>query len=167
MADTPRTREVRNVYSASAEGDFGPLLGLYADAITFHVAGQHPLAGDYQGREAVQGYLRAVASTAGGRSGFAVTSAFTDETEDLVLVEGTAFHGDPPFVRPVVHLLRFEDGRVVEFWDNPFDQAAEDRFWRSRTIPAQRDRRTPRPGGPISRPLSRMLGGEAPPPPLD
>jgi hypothetical protein len=67
-----------------------------------------------------------------------VTSAFTDESGDLLLVEGTAFHGDEPFVRTIVHLIRLRDGMVAEFWDNPFDQRAEDRFWSAR-VPAQRE----------------------------
>jgi uncharacterized protein len=97
--------------------------------VVFHVAGEHPLSGDHVGLAAVRRYLAAVTRATNGRGGFSVTSAFTDGSGELLLVEGTAFHGDEPFVRTILHLLRLKDGLVVEFWDNPFDQRAEDRFW--------------------------------------
>jgi ketosteroid isomerase-like protein len=105
--------------------------------VVFHVAGDHPLSGDHVGLEAVRRYVDTVTSASNGRAGFSVTSAFTDESGALLLVEGTAFHGDEPFVRTIVHLIRLEDGLVVEFWDNPFDQRAEDQYWSAR-VPAQR-----------------------------
>ena len=90
--------------------------------VVFHVAGNHPLSGDHVGVEAVRRYVADVTRATNGRGGFSVTSAFTDDSGELLLVEGTAFHGDEPFVRTILHLLRLEDGVVVEFWDNPFDQ---------------------------------------------
>jgi ketosteroid isomerase-like protein len=117
--------------------------------VVFHVAGDHPLSGDHVGVEAVRRYVAEVTRATNGRGGFSVTSAFTDDSGELLLVEGTAFHGEEPFVRTILHLLRIEDGVVVEFWDNPFDQRAEDRFWAAR-FPSQRHRpvaAAARPGG--------------------
>jgi ketosteroid isomerase-like protein len=133
MPTDSRTEAVRRVY-ADFRRDPDRYFARFADDVVFHIAGHHPLSGDYTGLPAVRRYLEALAEVGGG---FTVTAVFTDETGDMVLVEGTAFHGDEPFVRTVVHLLRLEDGLLAEFWDNPFDQVAEDRFWRSR-IPAQR-----------------------------
>jgi hypothetical protein len=109
--------------------------------VVFHVAGDHPLSGDHVGLEAVRRLLSAVRDATHGRGGFSVTSAFTADSGELLLVEGTAFHGDEPFIRTIVHLVRLQDGLVVEFWDNPFDQRAEDRFWSAR-FPGQRARST-------------------------
>ena len=86
----------------------------------------------------VRRYLAAVNEATAGRGGFSVTSAFADDSGSEVLVEGTAFHGEGPFVRTVVHRLRLSEGRLVEFRDHPFDQQSEDRFWSAR-VPAQRD----------------------------
>ena len=102
-----------------------------AEDVVFHIAGGHPLSGDYVGRDAAREYFKAVSEATRGRGGFSVSSAFTDDSGELLLVEGTAFHGEEPFVRPVVHVVRRVDGRIVEFWENPFDQRAEDRFWSS------------------------------------
>ena len=47
----------------------------------------------------------------------------------MAIVDATAYDGDVAFTRPVVHIARIVDGQLVEFWDNPLDQYAEDNFW--------------------------------------
>lgn len=144
MAHAERIEHVRAAY-ARFQDDHEPSWGAIGDGVVFHIAGAHPLSGDHVGVEAVRSYLDRVTHATTEVGGFTVSSVFTDETGDLVLVEGTAFHGgEEPFVRTIVHLLRFSGGKLVEFWDNPFDQPAEDAFWRAQ-IPAQRDRRSRRP----------------------
>ena len=131
------TETVRYAYQAFAE-DPTSMWDRFSDDVVFHISGDHPLSGDHIGLEAVRRYLGAVKEATGGRGGFSVTSAFTDDTGAEILVEGTAFHGEGPYVRTIVHRLRVTDGRLVEFRDHPFDQQAEDRFWSAR-VPAQRD----------------------------
>jgi ketosteroid isomerase-like protein len=137
------TESVRGAYARFLDDPDGEWPQLSPDVV-FHVAGDHPLSGDHVGREAVRRYVAAVVEATSGRGGFSVTSAFADDSGELLLVEGTAFHGEEPFVRTIVHLLRLRDGVVVEFWDNPFDQQAEDRFWAAR-IPGQRGPSSSRP----------------------
>jgi hypothetical protein len=132
---TERVREAYTSFLLDPEQAWSRL----SPDVVFHVAGNHPLSGDHVGIEAVRRYVAEVTRATNGRGGFSVTSAFTDDSGELLLVEGTAFHGEEPFVRTILHLLRLDDGVVVEFWDNPFDQRAEDRFWASR-LPAQRRR---------------------------
>lgn len=134
------TESVRAAYARLLE-DPDRAGALMSADVVFHVAGAHPLSGDHVGRDAVCRYLAAVTDAAHGRGGFSVTSAFADDSGDLLLVEGTAFHGEEPFVRTIVHLIRLRGGMVVEFWDNPFDQRAEDRFWAAQ-VPRQRARST-------------------------
>jgi ketosteroid isomerase-like protein len=129
--------DVRRAYQAFAE-DPGQMWDRFDDGVVFRISGDHPLSGEYAGVTEIRKYLEAVHEATGGRGGFSVTSVFSDDTGGEVLVEGTAFHGDGPFVRTVVHRLRLDDGRLVEFRDHPFDQQAEDRFWSAR-VPAQRD----------------------------
>ena len=131
------TETIRDAYRSFAE-DPDTIWYHLDDSAVFHVAGAHPLSGDYVGVAEIRRYLAAVHAAAGGRGGFSVTSAFADDRGEVVMVEGTAFHGETPFVRTVVHRLRLSDGKLVEFRDHPFDQPAEDRFWSAR-VPAQRD----------------------------
>lgn len=132
------TETIRHAYQSFADDPDSVWDRIDAEA-AFHVAGQHPLSGAYVGATEIRRYFAAVREATAGRGGFSVTSAFADETGELVMVEGTAFHGQGPFVRTVVHRLRLRDGKVVEFRDHPFDQEAEDRFWSAR-VPAQRER---------------------------
>ena len=132
------TETIRHAYQSFADDPDSLWDRIDAQAV-FHVAGRHPLSGVYAGTEEIRRYLTSVREATGGRGGYSVTSAFADETGELVMVEGTAFHGQGPFVRTVVHRLRLSDGKVVEFRDHPFDQEAEDRLWSAR-VPAQRDR---------------------------
>jgi ketosteroid isomerase-like protein len=133
------TVSIREAYAKAflEPDDIWPKL---APQVVFHVAGGHPLSGDHVGVDAVRRYVATVTARPDGPAGFSVTSAFRDHTGALLLVEGTAFHGEEPFVRTIVHLVRLEEGKVVELWDNPIDQRAEDEFWSAR-MPARRTRR--------------------------
>jgi ketosteroid isomerase-like protein len=131
------TESVRHAYQAFAE-DPQLVWDRLDDDVVFHISGEHPLSGEYAGLAEVRRYVDAVNEATGGRGGFSVASAFTDDSGTEMLVEGTAFHGDGPYIRTVVHRLKLSGGRIVEFRDHPFDQQSEDRFWSSR-VPAQRD----------------------------
>ena len=128
---------LRHAYRAFAE-DPESIWDRVDERVVFRISGDHPLSGEYVGHAEVRRYIEAVRDATGGRGGFSVTSAFTDEQGSEVLVEGTAYHGEGPFVRTVVHRLTVADGKLLEFRDHPFDQQSEDRFWRAR-VPAQRD----------------------------
>ena len=146
---------VRERY-AEVISELDHLWPLCADDIVFHVAGMHPLSGSYCGRSAVGTYIDAVRRVPGENPGFTVTSVLADHHKDLLLVEGTARHGDPAFVRTIVHVLRFRADQLVEYWDYPFDQPAEDSFWRS-VLPARVPvQRSPRVTAPPTPPLHRL-----------
>ena len=55
-----RTEVVRQAYAAYGAGDPSALWALLAPDVTFHVAGDHPLSGDYHGIAEVRGYLATV-----------------------------------------------------------------------------------------------------------
>ena len=131
------TETVRYAYQAFLE-DPEQMWERFDHGVVFHVSGNHPLSGDYIGVDDVRRYLAAVKEATAGRGGYSVTSAMADDTGEEILVEGTAFHGEGPFVRTVVHRLKLSGGKLVEFRDHPFDQQNEDRFWSAR-VPAQRD----------------------------
>ncbi len=123
--------QVRAGYAALRQGDFMAAFQLISDDVVMHIAGDHPLSGTYEGRAAFMEYWDAMVKASGGSNAFTVVSVMVDEESADVLVEGTAVHGtEQPFVRTVVHQLRFEDDMVVEVWQRPFDEAAENRYWR-------------------------------------
>jgi len=123
---------VRAGYDAMRDGEVAPVLLLFSDDVVMHVVGDHPFAGDYVGREAVRSYLADTAAAV-GEGVFTVTSVMVDDVDPVVLVEGTAVDGvdaGAPFVRTVVHRLRFDGDLIVEMWRHAFDKGQEDEFWR-------------------------------------
>jgi len=130
---------VRAAYKALDAGRFDAAFDGLDEDVVMHIAGDHPLSGTYRGKEGIRTYVDALEEATEGTSGFTVLSVMVDEAAERVLVEGTAYTGrEHPFVRTMVHQLRFDGGRVVEVWQRPFDQAAEDKFWR-RQVPPQRE----------------------------
>ncbi|MFN7968505.1 MAG: nuclear transport factor 2 family protein [Acidimicrobiia bacterium] len=120
---------MRACYDAFARKDLDAIVALHHSDAIYHVAGTHPLAGDKVGIEAVLTYMLEVSQISGGRGGFVVEQVASDGDIAFSMAVGTAYHGDSPFSRPIVHLARFDAGRVAEFWDLPLDQRAEDEFW--------------------------------------
>jgi hypothetical protein len=116
-------------YRAYAESDLTTLAALYSDDVVFHVAGRHPLSGDYLGMDAVLGYMLRVAEIGTGGGGFEVEGLFADDDTAIATVIGTIHCGGREFRRRIVHVNRVVNGQIHEFWDLPFDQHAEDEFW--------------------------------------
>jgi ketosteroid isomerase-like protein len=129
----PHVELLRAGYQAYADSDLTTLSALYGDDVVFHVSGHNPLSGDYDGKDAVFGYMLQVGEITGGNGGFEVESLFADEETAIAIVVGTAYFGDREFRRRIVHVNRFAGGQVREFWDVPFDQHAEDEFWTAAT----------------------------------
>lgn len=128
-APDPTQAFMEDAYLAFAKLDIDAIAAMFAEEVVFHVAGRHPLAGDYRGPDEVLGYFAAVLSTTGGKGGFTVRSLMSDGELGIALVDGTAHDRDRAFTRPIVHVFRVVEHQLVEFWDNPFDQFGEDEFW--------------------------------------
>ena len=118
---------VRRLYEAYGAMDIPTIDATMSDDIVMHIAGDHPLSGDKVGKAAAWDYLGAVSAIGGGEGGFALHALGTDDRGYVVtLLTGTI----RDFVRPVVHVQRLSEGKVVEFWDASLDQEQENAFWR-------------------------------------
>ena len=116
----------RRAYDAYASMDIAAMDALMTDEHVVHVAGHHPLSGEYRGKQAVWGYLGRVAEISGGRGGFEVHAiAADDDGHAVALLTGTI----RDFVRPVIHVWHVRGGQLAEMWDASLDQQAEDAFW--------------------------------------
>lgn len=129
MSEHENVELMRACYDAYARQDVDAIVALHHPDVTYHVAGTHPLSGDKVGIDAVLTYMLEVTRISGGRGGFDVENVAADGNLAFSRTVGTAYCGDRPFARPIVHVVRFDAGRLVEFWDLPFDQHAEDAFW--------------------------------------
>jgi ketosteroid isomerase-like protein len=120
----------RRAYDAYARMDIAAIDALMTDDHVLHVAGRHPLSGEYRGKQAVWGYLGRVAEISGGRGGFDVHALTADdEGHAVALLTGTI----RDFVRPVIHVWHVRGEKLAAMWDASLDQHAEDAFWKAAT----------------------------------
>ena len=127
MTRTDTAQVLREIYTAYGAKDVAAIDALGHEDLVLHVPGNHPLSGEYRGKDQMWGYLAKVAEVAGDRPGGYAVHALTtdDEGHGVALLEGTI----RDFTRPVVHVWHIHDGRATEFWEASLDQAAEDAFW--------------------------------------
>ena len=128
MADT-NIEVVRKAYDALAAGDFGALLALLSDDVKAHVPGKSPVAGDYDGKEAVGGYVAKLAELSGGTLRFQPHDVTASEAHAVGLVKDLAERGDKVLDMNNVHVWHVAAGRLSEIWIYPGDVYAWDDFW--------------------------------------
>jgi uncharacterized protein len=119
---------LRRGYAAFAKGDMETLNELFADNITWHSAGDNPLAGDYHGKQEVFGLFARLSE---------LSDSFDQELHDVLandehgvgLVRVRASRGDRTMEQNAVHVYHFTGGQVSEVWVHNDDQAAADAFF--------------------------------------
>ncbi len=127
---------MRATYLAYAEMDLEAIVKAHHEDVAYHVAGHGPLSGDKVGRDAVLAYMIEISTLTGGRGGFEIRSLAADRDVGMALVRATAWAGQEEFIRDVVHVARISERQIIEFWDSPLDQYAEDDFWTRATTVA-------------------------------
>ena len=85
---------VRGVYEALGRGDLDELGRLLSPGITLLVPGRSTLAGLYDGRDAVFGFLGAMQAAAGGTYRAELRDLFASDTQVVAVHKGTGTRGD-------------------------------------------------------------------------
>ena len=130
MGEAPSVARVREALAAYNRGDVDAMRPFLAPDIVWHVGGDHPLSGDYRGRDAVLAYVAKVMELTGG----------TLKAEPLDILVSDRHAG--PFQRTtgerngkkldVVLAQAVEldaDGLWVEYWALGDDQDRVNAFW--------------------------------------
>jgi ketosteroid isomerase-like protein len=120
---------LRRLYDALAEGDFEAVMGLMADDISAHVPGKSQVAGEYEGKEAVGGYVGKLAELSGGTLRFEPHDVMASDGHGVGLVKDLAERGERKLAMNNVHVWHVSDGAVREIWVYPGDLYAWDEFW--------------------------------------
>ena len=123
MADHPDALAYRRTADAFRAGDFGQLEQLIAPDVVWHVPGEHRMAGDLRGREAVITWLTEVRGLGFWLEEHDVFAS--DQHVCAVSTMGARRDGVDVKTR-VVHLFRYRHGQQVERWFYPDDQTAWD-----------------------------------------
>jgi uncharacterized protein len=126
VADHPDALTYRRTADAFRAGDFGLLEELIAPDVVWHVPGEHRMAGDLRGREAVITWLTEVRGLGFWLEEHDVFAS--DQHVCAVSTMGARREGVDVQTR-VVHLFCYRQGQQVERWFYPDDQNAWDRIF--------------------------------------
>ncbi len=129
MTEHPNAALLRKGHEAFSNGDMATLTEIIADDTLWHIAGKGPLAGDYEGREAVFGFFKKLGELAGG--------TFKIKDHDFL---GTDDHAVALFKMTATRARRILDANfcevvhcryvlIVEDWGFAYDQYAFVYFW--------------------------------------
>jgi ketosteroid isomerase-like protein len=119
----PNAAAYRRTADAFRKRDLHALATLLADDVVWHVPGDHPMAGDVQGREKLLEWLADVA-----KIGFWLRehAVFGDGEHVCALSVMGAKRTDIDVETRVVSIFHFRDGRQSERWFYPEDNEAWD-----------------------------------------
>ena len=129
MTDHPNLELLRRGYAAYDSGDMDTINELFADDVVWHVAGRGPLAGDYNGKEQVFGYLARLQEMSEGTAKVEVHDFLANDDHGVAVVTESATRDGRNHEGRATHVFHLRDGHVTEFWDAQTDQYAADEFW--------------------------------------
>lgn len=116
---------VRESASAFMSGDMAKLRDLFADDIVVHVPPGLPMSGDHRGWEAFQNdMLGTVVRMLGGPPQLEIHDFASSDDHVVGLYTIRAERDGRAFEWRHVNVYHVADGRITEFWWNPFDLEA-------------------------------------------
>lgn len=125
----PNAESFRRGYEAFGQGDLDTLRDLMAPDCVWHVGGDSPLSGDYEGTDEILGFFGRIAQESGGTFNTEAHDILANDEHGVALTETTAERNGKRLVQRSVHVVHFDDGKLSESWFFSEDQAAVDDFW--------------------------------------
>jgi len=126
----PNAARVREGFAAFNRGDLDAMRPFLAEGIVWHVGGDHPLSGDYRGREAVLEYVAKVLELTGGTLTGEPIDVLVSDRHAGVFQRVTGQRDGKRLDVVLAQALTFDDdGRWVEYWALADEQDEVDAFW--------------------------------------
>jgi ketosteroid isomerase-like protein len=120
----PNEDLLRIAYGMRNQGEVSGTRDLFLDDVLWHT-----LSGDVHGVDQVLAMLAASDEMAAGSISREVHALFANDDYGMVLVTVRAVRHGRPFADRQVHVYRFRDGKIAEFWLFPGDRRAYEEFW--------------------------------------
>jgi uncharacterized protein len=118
----PNGELIREGFEAFAKGDMDTVSRLFDDDIKWHAAGTSALSGDFQGKEAVFAFFGKLMELTEGTFHQEIHAILADDDHVVVLTDNGQ-EKPKPFTGQTVFVWHVRDGKAVECWDIPADQA--------------------------------------------
>lgn len=125
----PNEDLIRAQYDASSRGDLDALRQTWNPNIVWHVAGRSPLAGDYEGVDAVLGFFGKLIELSGGTFQVQLHDVMANDMHVASLHTNRAERNGRRLDLRVVLISHVRDGKIVEVWNFVEDQYAAAEFW--------------------------------------
>lgn len=130
----PNEVMMRNYVDAWARGDVDAAESIYADDVILHQMGRNQFSGVYNGKAAVQDYVKKLwdfTVNVGGRSTVVEAIDVLANDNHAVTIIRPLFErpGKKPVEVTRITLFRIADGMVHEIWVHDSDQYAIDEFF--------------------------------------
>jgi ketosteroid isomerase-like protein len=134
VGEHPNVERVRDGFAAFNRGDVEAMRPFIADDIVWHVGGDHPLSGDYRGREAVLDYVTRVLDLGGGTLKGEPLDILANDRHAGVFQRVTAERDGRRLDVVLAQALTLDqEGRWLEYWALADEQDAVDAFWAGAT----------------------------------
>ena len=118
----PNGELIREGFEAFAKGDMDTVGGLFDDDIKWHSAGTSVLSGDFQGKAAVFAFFGKLMEVTEGTFHQEIHAILADDDHVVVLTD-SGQDKPRPFSGQQVFVWHVRDGKAVECWAIPADQA--------------------------------------------
>lgn len=119
-------RVLRAALMAIAAGDADALAEVMDDDVVVHVPGRSPLAGDHHGRGRFGARVRELT---GGALGIEVHDVLASDAHAVGVYTMRVHGADPSQEWRHVNVYHIRDGKIVEVWQNPFEQDVFDEIF--------------------------------------
>ncbi len=121
---------IRRGYEAFNSADMETLTDLFDENASWHTPGQSPIAGDFEGRDAVFGQFGRFGSGTGGTFKANLKYVLADDDGHAVGIHrNTAERDGKSLDVDCALVFEIRDGKVVDGRDHFFDLHAWDEFW--------------------------------------
>jgi ketosteroid isomerase-like protein len=126
----PNERRVRELYEAIDQRDIESLFSMWAEDAVLTIPGSGPLAGRYEGREAIFGALGRAVELTGGTFSTELLGVLANDSYGVALHRWTASRDGRSVAANNIIVYRFSaDGLIVERSELLEDESAHDAFW--------------------------------------
>lgn len=130
MSEHPGVTRAKQYLAQFATGDLESLRDFYSDDVLWHVGGNHPLSGDYRGKEALFEYFRKVQEMTAGSLTLEAQTILASDRHTAMFTRVRGERGDRRVDVTMSQVFKVDsDGRWSEYWSAATDQDQLDRFW--------------------------------------
>ena len=119
----PNGTLIREGFEAFAKGDMETIARLFDDDIVWHASGTSVLSGEFKGKAEVFGLFGKLREVTEGTFHQEIHALLADD-DHVVVITSSSQDKPRPFAGESVFVWHVRDGKAVECWAVPRDQAA-------------------------------------------